>query len=74
VLLVLLLEALLLWLWHRRGGRGPAPRAVLPNLAAGAALVVALRVVQAGGSAPAVLGLLSLALVAHLADLRQRWR
>jgi hypothetical protein len=74
VLLVLLLEALLLGAWHRRNPRVPPLRALLPNLAAGAALVAALRLVHSGAAGIGLLALLLLALLAHLEDLRQRWR
>ncbi len=72
VLACLLLEALLLTaLWLRRGA--PALAAFLPNLMAGAALVLALRLLH-GGAPWYWLPLLLLgALLAHLFDLRQRW-
>ncbi len=66
-------EAVLLTLLFRRSGRGVAPRALLPNLAAGAMLLLAMRLALVG----AWWGWVSIALLAglagHLADLRQRW-
>lgn len=66
-------EAILLTLLYRRTGRGIAPDALLPNLFAGATLLLAMRLALVG----AWWGWVSLALLAglagHLADLRQRW-
>ena len=60
--------------WHRRSGLGIAPRDLLPNLLAGAFLVLALGLALAaawwGWIALSLLG----ALLAHLADLRRRWK
>jgi len=74
ILGLVLLEALVLLIYARRTGRGIAPRALLPNLAAGGCLLLALR--SALVDAPLLLtaAWLMVALLAHLADLGQRWR
>lgn len=72
-LLLLAIEAVGLVLWHRWAGRGPAPIRILPTLAAGGFLLLALRAGLAdAGDAPLLLCLAG-ALVAHLVDLRARW-
>lgn len=74
VLAVLALEATLLWVWHRRTGRGLPPRAILGIVLPGVALVLALRLALTGawwGWLGLVLGL---AFLAHLFDVAQRWR
>lgn len=73
VLAVMLVEALGLVAIHRRTGRGLPPAAVLLNLAAGAALLLALRGALVGAGWGWIALALTGALVAHLADLRQRW-
>lgn len=72
-LLALLLETLGLLLWHRLGGRGPAPASVLPTLAAGAFLLLALRACLGGARESVLLLCLAAAFLAHLVDLRGRW-
>ncbi|MFP4081040.1 MAG: hypothetical protein ACLFMW_03130 [Ectothiorhodospira sp.] len=57
---------------HRRTGRGPALPAVLALLLPGVALLLALRVALTGGGWPWIAFWLSVALVAHLIDLRNR--
>ncbi len=74
ILLLIVLEAAALGAWHRRSGRGIALREVLGTLASGAALMLALRAALSGQSWTMVALWLSLALVAHLADLASRWR
>lgn len=73
ILLLLLLEAAGLVLWHRLGGRGPEPRRLLPTLAAGFCLLLALRACLVGAAAPFVALWLAAALAAHLTDLVGRW-
>jgi hypothetical protein len=46
---------------------------MLPMLAAGACLLLALRVALAGGSPTWLLTALGAALLAHIADLASRW-
>ena len=62
----------LAWL-HRARGIGPAPRDLWPNLAAGAALLLALRAALTDAAWIFVALWLAVALAAHLIDLRNRW-
>jgi hypothetical protein len=74
VLVVVVLEAAALLLaWHYTG-RGIAPGDLLPNLCAGAFLLLALRVKLGGGGWMPACGCLAAAGVAHLIDIRRRWR
>ena len=74
VIVVTLLEALALAAYHARTGRGIAPRALLPNFAAGLALMVAVRAGLTGADWGVVATGLLVAGIAHAADLRARWR
>lgn len=74
ILLVLLLEGVALWLFHRRTGRGLPLGAVLPFLLAGAAFALSLRAALTGAGWPMVALPLLGALGAHLWDLAARWR
>ena len=73
VIVVTLLEAAALALYHRRTGRGMAPRDVLLNLGAGLALMLALRAgLEGAGWGWVAAGLVASGL-AHAADLKRRW-
>lgn len=74
VIVVTLLEGLALWVWHARTGRGLAPREFVANLCAGLALMLAVRAALSGASWTWVATGLAAAGVAHLLDLRRRWR
>jgi hypothetical protein len=63
------LEAILLLVWKGLGGRPPSPLRVLPTLAAGACLLLALRASLTGAGWPLVAAWLTLGLISHLADL-----
>lgn len=74
VLGLLALEAVLLLAYHRRTGRGiPAP-VLLPNLLAGACLVLALRAALTGAHWGWTALALLAALAAHGLDLGMLWR
>ena len=73
ILLLVLAEAVGLGLLRRATGQGPPPAALLPDLAAGACLLLALRFALRGAAWPVVAACLLGSLVAHLADLRGRW-
>ncbi len=69
VLAVLAVEAVVLVLLHRYGGRGPGLRRVLPFLVAGALFALALRAALVGAAWPWIAGPLTAAGVAHLVEL-----
>jgi hypothetical protein len=68
------IEAMFLIFWRTRTGGGVSITGVLANLSSGAALLLSLRMVLAGREFPSVLALLSIALIAHVADLASRWQ
>jgi hypothetical protein len=74
VLLFTALEAAFLILWHRRTGRGLSPAAVWRMLPPGICLMLALREALAGRAWPFVPLALMAALIAHLLDVKARWR
>lgn len=67
------LEAIALAVFHRRTGRGPPTASILPNIAAGAMLLLGMRLALAGTWWGWISLCLFIGLMAHLADLRQRW-
>ena len=74
VVLVMLLEAAVLWYWRRQGRGGVATADLWPMLAAGGCLLLALRAALTGAPWPWVGLWLLLALLAHLLDLQRRWQ
>lgn len=74
IVTLVVIEAVVLTLYWRRTGRGIAPLDLVPNLFAGAFLLLALRVTLAGGGWMLTGGCLAAAGLAHLADLSRRWR
>ena len=73
ILAGMLAEAAVLLGYRARTGRGPAPGSLLPNLAAGALLLLALLAALEGAGWPVIALSLLGALVAHVIDLRARW-
>ncbi len=73
ILILVLAEAIGLMMLRWTTGSGIAPSALLANLAAGAFLLAALRCGLSGAGAGWIGLCLTLALVAHLTDLRARW-
>lgn len=74
ILALAALELLGLAWYFRATGRGVPPRGLVANLAAGGALLLALRL-AIGGAWWGWIGLsLASAGLAHVLDLRQRWR
>ena len=67
-----LAEAAFLVLRHRQTGRGSSPALVLPNLAAGAFLLIGLRAALAGGGFVWIAACLAGSGIAHALDLRAR--
>lgn len=72
ILLLVLLEALALAAWARRSRSGPGLAGLLPNLLAGAFLLLALRAALADAAWPWIAAALAGGLVAHLWDLSGR--
>jgi hypothetical protein len=74
ILVVVVLEAAALLIYWARAKRGVAPLDLLPNLCAGAFLLLALRVTLAGSGWMVASLCLSAAGLAHLVDVYRRWR
>jgi hypothetical protein len=73
IIALVAIEAVVLILWRALTGGGLPVAGALANLSSGAALLLALRMALTGASSISVLALLSVALVAHIADLASRW-
>ena len=73
ILLLVVVEIAVLGYIRARRGSGIAWRALLPNLVAGAALLLALRAAITGAAWPWIAVWLAAAGMAHVADLRTRW-
>ena len=74
ILILVVIEGVAMALYWRRAGRGIAPLDLLPNLCAGAFLLLALRASLAGDGWMMACFCLAAAGLAHLADLHRRWR
>jgi hypothetical protein len=74
IIVLMAVELVVLGVWRRLRGGGIAPGDLLPNVLAGVALVLALRAALTSSGAVWIGLWLSAALVAHVADLRTRWR
>lgn len=74
ILWLMVAEGIALVVYHLRTRRGIAPGNLLPNLAAGMLLLLAMRFAQAGAWWGWVCLCLLSALAAHLIDLSKRWR
>ncbi len=74
ILALLALEFAALAAWRAVTGGGPAPRALLPFLLAGACFALALRAALTGQGWAWVAAPLGAAFLAHVWDLAQRWR
>ncbi len=74
VIAVSLLEWLLLAQWHRRTGQGVAPDALKWMMLPGLCLMLAARSALSGAPWTLMALLLSAAGLAHIADLRRRWK
>ena len=73
-LAAILVEALAIWLWRRRTGRGPRLSDVAPFLVAGAFFALALRSALVGAAWPWTAAALAAAGVAHAVDIARRFR
>ena len=74
ILVLTVLEWVALVIYYRRFGRGIAGGKLAGNLLAGMCLLLAVRTALTGGSWPLVGLCLFGGLIAHVVDLRQRWR
>lgn len=74
ILGIMVLQVIGLSVYWRVTSRGIAPALLLPNLLAGAALLLALRFALSGYPWPWYVACLAAAGIANVADLRQRWR
>ncbi len=74
ILMIMIAEGVGLVAYQRATGRGIAPAAVIANLIAGGALVVALRAFIAGWGLPVIGLCMAISGAAHIADLQRRWR
>jgi hypothetical protein len=73
ILAAVVLEGAILWTYRRVTGRGPRIAGLLANLASGACLLLALGLALRGAEWELTAAWLAAALLAHLADLRDRW-
>jgi hypothetical protein len=73
ILAIVAAEMLAIALYWQLARRGIAPRQLLPNLLAGAFLLLALRLALSGYSWPCYAACLAASGVANVVDLRQRW-
>jgi hypothetical protein len=74
ILVIVAIEAVYLLVYWRSTGCGVSPGDLLPNLCAGALLLLALRLSLVGEGWKLSCGSLAAAGVAHLVDLKRRWR
>lgn len=74
VIALTLLEWLVVYLYFRTTGKGLAPHQYTLNLVSGLCLMLALRSVLAVGPGWAMVVFLSLAGLAHGADMLRRWK
>jgi hypothetical protein len=73
ILALVAIEACGFMAWRAMTGRGPPAGIILPNLLAGASLLLALRIALTEASPGAISICLAAAFAAHGADLAQRW-
>jgi hypothetical protein len=74
ILIIVAIEAACLVIYWRSTGSGVSPGDLLPNLFAGAFLLLALRLSLGGAGWQLCCGSLAAAGLAHLVDLGRRWR
>jgi RsiW-degrading membrane proteinase PrsW (M82 family) len=74
ILGVMAVEAMLMYFYHRKSGKGIAPVDALVNLFAGGCLLLALRGALVQAPWGWIAASLVAALIAHTLDLRRRWR
>jgi hypothetical protein len=74
VLVVMAVEALALWLHHRRTGRGLPAAQIAVMMSAGVFLLLAMRAALTGGDWTMIAFCLTASFAVHLTDLASRWR
>ncbi|MEO1160095.1 MAG: hypothetical protein AAFW74_06505 [Pseudomonadota bacterium] len=74
ILLLMAVEVILLLVWRHFTGAGVAPRALLPFLAAGGCLMMAVKFALTGQDWTHVAIALGGAFVFHLTDVTYRWK
>jgi hypothetical protein len=74
ILLIVAAESAALTLYWKKTHRGISPAQLVPNLVAGALLLLALRLALSDFAWPWYTACLAAAGVANVADLSQRWR
>jgi hypothetical protein len=74
ILTIMAIEAIVLLTYRMATGRGIPPAGLVTNLIAGALLLLALRTALTGSPWTLTAAWLGGALLAHIADLAQRWR
>jgi hypothetical protein len=74
IIIFMVIEALVLISYRWWTGLGPSPAETITNLSAGFCIALALRFAVVGGNWIWIVYLLGASLVAHLADMRLRWR
>ena len=74
IIALVVVEAIVLVLWRALTGDGLPVAETLANLSSGAALLLALRMaIPSGALSTSILAFLSVALIAHIANLASRW-
>lgn len=74
IVILMAIETVVLLAYHRMTGRGAGPRALLPFMAAGVFLMLALRFALTDGGWQTVAVMLLFAFVFHLLDIALRWK
>lgn len=74
IMVLTILEWIALGLYHRRTGKGVAPKDISLNLFSGLSLMLALRFVLSGAQTLLILAALLAAGVLHGLDIFNRWR
>lgn len=74
IVVLVVVEGLILVAYRTRTGGGLPVAGTLANLSSGLALLLALRMAISDASPTSILAFLSVALIAHAADLTTRWQ
>ena len=74
VLVVMALESIVLWIYHKRTGKGLSPAQITVMMLAGVFLLLAMRAALTGGDWTLIAMCLTASFAVHLTDLATRWR